>query len=190
MAHENPWEAIVAELTKASDERLPAPSTRTEPVGPARPVASFGRPFSAAITSIHKIKERALPDRRLYMVSFDDQHGQGWRWLIGAEPDQAGGWVAVGGAGGSGEEPRRSEPWVNLAGWWGSGGFYVGGDLLAGDEIDHVRLRTRDQVVLEDDTAHDVVLFLAAQTVEIPVTLELCDRRGQTIATQIELDFD
>ena len=187
MAYEQAWDAVVADLT----EPVETPPRAAGRAGSGRPVASyFGRPFSAVAASIQKLKERTLGDRYLYMVSFDDQHGQQWRWLIGAEQDQTGGWVAVGGAGGSGDGPHRSEPQVNLAGWWGPGRFYVGGELLAGDTVDRVRLTTRDQLVLEDDTAAGVVLFLAARTVELPVTLELCDRRGQTLATQIELDFE
>ena len=40
-------------------------------------------------------------------------------WVVAAEQDRNGAWVARGGAGGSGQGPERDEPWVNLAGWWG-----------------------------------------------------------------------
>jgi hypothetical protein len=83
--------------------------------------------------------------------------------------------------------PSRTEPWVNLAGWWGPDRFYAGGEVLSADDITHVRLTTRDGIVLEDDTKAGIVLFLTARTVELPVTLELLDTTGQVVASQLAL---
>jgi hypothetical protein len=86
------------------------------------------------------------------------------------------------------QPPRREDPWVNLAGWWGQGRFCAGGHVLSAPDVTHVRLTTRDGTILEDDTKDSVVLFLAARTVEPPVTLELLDATQQVVASQIALE--
>jgi hypothetical protein len=108
----------------------------------------------------------------------------------GGRRENDSGWSVCGGAGGSGYPLPRSEPWVNLAGWSGPGCFYAGGQLLAAEHVDSVRLTTRDGTVLHDDTTGGIVLFLTARTVEVPVVLELRDIDERTIAKHLALDLD
>ncbi len=183
----DPWDAIVADLTAPAAE-LPTPPTA--PDTRPRPVVNRGRPFSAHSETIRCLKQRAIAGRRLYAITFDSQQPfpAQWRWLIAAEEEDHG-WVASGGAGGAGEGPRRNEPWVNLAGWWGPNRFYAGGEVLSDQHISRVRLTTRDGITLEDDTEAGVVLFLADRSIELPVTLELLDDAGQARASQLALEL-
>ena len=185
MSDTDPWNAVVADITApaAQPAAIRTPDHR-------RPTPTIGgRPFTARADSIRCLKERAIAGRRLYAVSFDDQHGNAHIWLAGVEEDQTG-WAVRGGAGGGGHPPQRSEPWVNLAGWWGTDRFYAGGQVLAAENVHSVRLTTRDGTILDDDTEGGVVLFLTARTVEVPVVLELRDIDDRTIATQLALDPD
>ncbi len=185
--HPDPWDAVVADLTVPAAER---PKPPTAPDTRPRPSVSRGHPFSAHPETIRCLKNRAIAGRRLYAVTFESQQPfpAQWRWLIAAEQEDHG-WVAKGGAGGAGEGPRRNEPWVNLAGWWGPNRFYAGGELLSDQPISRVRLTSRDGTVLEDDTEAGVVLFLTDRTIDLPVTLELRDNAGQIRASQLELDM-
>jgi hypothetical protein len=188
-AHADPWDAVLAYLTAPAGER-PIPLPRAP--GDTRPTPMIGRghPFTALPGTIRCRKHRAIAHRRLYAVTFDSEQPfpAHWWWLIAAE-EQEDGWVARRGAGGAGDGPSRSDPWVNLAGWWGHDRFYAGGEILAGENVTAVRLNSRDGEVLEDDTAAGVVLFLAARALELPVTLELLDAHGQLVASQLELDM-
>jgi hypothetical protein len=144
---------------------------------------SRGHPFSAIPDTIRCLKQRAIAGRRLYEVTFESQQPSPaqWQWLIAAEQEDHG-WVARGGAGGAGESPRRNEPWVNLAAWWGPDRFYAGGEVLSDQPIARVRLTSRDGTMLEDDTEAGVVLFLTDRTIDLPVTLELCDITAHDLA--------
>jgi hypothetical protein len=185
--HPNSWDAVLADLTAAAGQR-PAPPTAadTRP----RSTVSRGHPFSAIPDTIRCLKQRAIAGRRLYEVTFESQQPSPaqWQWLIAAEQEDHG-WVARGGAGGAGESPRRNEPWVNLAAWWGPDRFYAGGEVLSDQPIARVRLTSRDGTMLEDDTEAGVVLFLTDRTIDLPVTLELCDNADQVRASQLELDI-
>lgn len=184
--HADPWEAILADLTATGGER----STPPRPAKDTRPTPMIGRghPFTALPDTIRCLKHRSIAHRRLYAVSFDSQQPfpAQWQWLIAAEEHEDG-WVALGGAGGAGDGPERSDPWVNLAGWWDQDRFYAGGEILAGDNVKTVRLHTRDGVVLEDDSESGIVLFLADRTVEVPVALEMLDATGRVLATHAAL---
>lgn len=185
MSDMDPWSAVVAELSESATK----PSAIAT-LSHGRPTPTIGgRPFTARADSIRCLKERVIAGRRLYAASFDDQHGNPHFWLAGVEEGQAG-WAVRGGAGGGGDPPQRSEPWVNLAGWWGTDRFYAGGQVLAAENVHSVRLTTRDGTILDDDTDGGVVLFLTARTVEVPVVLELRDIDDRTIATQLALDPD
>ena len=109
IAHADPWDAIIAELTARAAELPPPPiaSTNARPT----PVISRGRPFTARPDSIRCLKQRAIPHRRLYMVSFEDQQpaASQWRWLIGVDQTEAG-WITRGGAGGGGDAPPARPP--------------------------------------------------------------------------------
>jgi hypothetical protein len=173
--------AILAHLAWRPVDREPLP----RPGGTTRPVPRVGgKPFAADPATVRFLKERGIPGRRLFAVTFDDEHGQRWFWLVAAEQDQTGTWVARGGAGGSGHGPERQEPWVNLAGWWGPGRFYAGGQLLAaGADVARVRLRCAKGLELEDDTDGGVVLFLTDRQKDAPVTVEICNGEGQVLAS-------
>jgi hypothetical protein len=145
-----------------------------EPMGPRSvvdsgrplqsPVASVGvgNPFAADLTTVQFIKERWIPGRWLYALSFEDLNGHTWFWLAAAEPDEAGQWTGFGVAGGSGQSPPRSSPWLNLAGCWGRDQFYAGGRVeAAGAHVGQVRLTLGDGAVLTDDALAGVALFLA-----------------------------
>jgi hypothetical protein len=185
--HPDPWEAVVADLTALAAER---PTPPTAPDTRPRPSVSRGHPFSAIPDTILCLKQRAIAGRRLYAVTFESQQPfpSQWRWLIAAEQEDHG-WVASGGAGGAGEGPRRNEPWVNLAGWWGPNRFYAGGEVLSDQPISRVRLTSRDGTRLDDDTEAGVVLFLTDRTIDLPVTLELRDDADQVRASQLELEM-
>lgn len=180
MAEQDPRRAILEQLVERSTKREPLRRSND----PTRPVASLsGRPFTADPATVRFLKERAIPGRRLFAVTFDDEEEQGWFWLVAAEQDQTGAWVASGGAGGSGHGPeQRDEPWVNLAGWWEQGRFYAGGQVhAAGADAARVRLRTANEVELEDDTEGAVVLFLTDRPAHTPVTMDIYDGEGQLL---------
>jgi hypothetical protein len=87
-----------------SARRRPVPATcRRAPLSPP-PGAT---PFTADRATIQFVKERGIPDRRLYAVTFDDQQHDSWFWLIAAERDHTGRWVPFDVAGGSGQIPQR-----------------------------------------------------------------------------------
>ncbi len=130
-------------------------------------------------------EERGLSDRRLYAVSFDDQQHNSWFWLVAAERDhRTGSWVAVDVAGGSGRIPRRSQPWLNLAGSWGQGRLYAGGEIhTAGASVAEVRLTLVDGTQLTDNAQADVALFLSDRTAAEPATVDIFDTNGQLLTT-------
>ncbi len=104
-------------------------------------------------------------------------------YLFPVERDPNGGWRVRGGAGGAGDEPQRSTPWVNLAGGGWPDQFYAGGRIHdPGIDIARVELRFPSGLTLQDDTDAGVVLFITAQTVEMPATLAMLDRAGDDIA--------
>jgi len=185
--HADPWDAVLADLAASATEP-PAPPTGSPSTRPT--LVTRGHGFSARPETIRRVKERAIVRRRLYAVEFDSDQPfpAHWRWLIAAEEEDHG-WVARGGAGGAGDAPQRSEPWINIAGWWGTARFYAGGEVLSHQPISRVRLTTRDGSTLEDDTGGNVVLFLTDHSIELPVTLELFGDSGQVLASQLALDL-
>jgi hypothetical protein len=52
-----------------------------------------------------------------------------------------------------------------------------------------VRLRSPDGATLTDDTAAGIVLLIADHELELPVTLEIRDQTGETIASHLDLEF-
>jgi hypothetical protein len=182
MVEQGPWPAIVEHLAARPAKRAPVHRSGD----PTRPVPSLGGgPFSADPATVRLLKQRGIPGRRLFAVTFEDeQRRQRWFWLVAAEQDETGAWVASGGAGGSGQGPEREEPWVNLAGWWGQGRFYAGGQVVAASkDVARARLMTADGMELEDDTDCGVVLFLTDRPAHAPVTVDIYDREGQLLAS-------
>ena len=184
MANLDPREVIIEHLTQSSASTPPAGRAPPRPGG-ALPVAfvASGNPFTADGPTIEFLKERAIPDRRLYALKFDDEHQVSWACLVAAERDRAGAWVAVDVAAGSGEMSQRSEPWVNLAGSWGQGRLYAGGEIhTAGASIGEVRLTLVDGTELTDDAEADIALFLSDRDTE-PATVEIYATDGQLLVT-------
>lgn len=180
----DPWSAVLEELTQLA----PAAPAAVTPAQDVRPTAVMSAGPRARPGSVCLLKDRSIAGRRLYAVAYEGLDGHPQRYLIGVEEEPSG-WVTCGAAGGSGYPLRCTRPWVNLGGWWGTGRFYAGGDVVAADGACSVRLTTADGVVLEDDTQAGVVLFLADCTVEVPVRVELLDRAGATIAAQRAFDL-
>jgi hypothetical protein len=150
--------------------------------------------FNADPATVQFVKQREIPGRRLFAVSFKDRRGQSWAWLVAAEQDEAGEWSTHGVAGGGGDwsQPElrvRRGPWLNLGCSWGADGFYGGGAIhRAGADVGRVRLRFRDGSVLEDDSERGLALFATGRRIEIPVVVELLDRTGAVIASHTELE--
>lgn len=186
MADPDPRQAIIEHLTQPGAAQPPVRHAAPRPGElPSRPISSVVQrnPFTADGAAIQFVKERGIPDHRLYAVTFDDEQHQGWFWLVAAERDRDGRWVAVSVAGGSGQSPQRSEPWLNLAGSWGQGRLYAGGEIHpAGASVAEVRLTLADGTQLTDNAQADVALFLSDQVAE-PATVEMFDNNGQLLAT-------
>jgi hypothetical protein len=99
-------------------------------------------------------------------------------------PKQTGAQHVFGGAGGAGEAPRRSTPWVNLGGGGWPDRFFAGGRIHdAGTEIDHVELRFANGITLHDDIEEGIALFITDQTVALPAIVALINPSGKEIAT-------
>ncbi len=187
MANLDPRRAIIEHLTQPSAGRLVRPAAPRPGDLPMRPVASFGvsgNPFTADRTTIQFVKERSIHGRRLYAVTFDDEQHESWFWLIAAERDPTGNWTAVDVAGGSGQSPQRSQPWLDLCGSWGQGRLYAGGEICtAGASVGVVRLTLADGTQLTDDAQADVALFLSDQVAAEPATVDIYDTNGHLLAT-------
>lgn len=151
---------------------------------------SAGKSYAARPDSIKIVKERGEPDRRLFAVTFDDQSGNRWFYLVAAELGTAG-WIAHGVAGGSdgparaNPRPRsRSKPWLNFCGQWGTDRVYAGGQIHAGGtSVDQVRLKLSDETELTDDADADVALFVSLRGAQ-PNTIMFLDARGSLICAQ------
>ncbi|MGI8556689.1 MAG: hypothetical protein ACR2ND_00005 [Solirubrobacteraceae bacterium] len=188
MANLDPRGVIIEHLAQPSAGQPPARRPPPRPGDlPMRPVASFavsGNPFTADRTTIQFVKERGIPDRRLYAVTFDDEQHESWFWLVAAERDRTDNWIAVDVAGGSGQDPQRSKPWLNLCGSWGQGRLYAGGEIhTAGANVGEVRLTLADGTQLTDDAQADVALFLSDQVAAEPATVDIYDTNGHLLAT-------
>jgi hypothetical protein len=174
MAAGDPREAIMEHLREPPRSR-PAPQSDPASTTPVASVAG-GNPFAADLTTIEFVKERSIPGRSLCALRFDDLDAHRWCWLAAAEQDESGQWVGFGVAGGSGNAPDRSSPWLNLAGLWGGDRFYAGGTIEpAGARVGQVRLTLASGAVLTDDAEGDVALFLTREGHE-PVAVDIYDR--------------
>jgi hypothetical protein len=178
----DPREAILEYLREPPGPRR---KLETEPASQS-PVASVGvgNPFAADVTTVEFVKERGIPGRWLYALRFDDLEGHSWFWLAAAEQQESGQWVGFGVAGGSGESPARSSPWLNLAGFWGGDQFYAGGTIeAAGAWVGQVRLTLAGGEILTDDARADVALFLTREPHE-PVSVDIYASDGHHLSRQ------
>jgi hypothetical protein len=144
-----------------------------------------GPPASASPESLRFLKERRGATQTVFVVTYTDDGGLDHLDIVGVRQQPDGGWAFSGGAGGSGGSPDRDQPWINLAGWWSEDHLCAGGQIAgAGSErVRHVRLTFQDGITVEDDTEHQVALFLVEQGVQRPVVASLLDAEGNVINT-------
>lgn len=162
----------------------------TSPGGIQSGIVRGGNPEQADLATLRFVKHRQSDRRHLYFVTFNGTHPQlgpdilNFHYVYPVEPDPDGGWRVFGGAGGAGEMPRRSTPWVNLgAGGWPDW-FYAGGWIDdAGAEIAFVELRFANGITLSDDTEQGIALFITDRSVALPATVALLNSSGEEIAT-------
>ncbi len=140
--------------------------------------------FDAQPESIHFGKARHTGHRSVYAVTFENQSGQGMRFVFAVRQDDTGAWHFGGGAGGSAEgSPRRGHPWVNLGGGGWPTDFYAGGCVLEhSGAVTRVRLQTANGVTIEDTVDdEDTVLFLTEAEAQAPFVVELLDHTGRLV---------
>jgi hypothetical protein len=178
MAEADARPAIVELLTRTAARRTVSP----ERVGLTASVV-HGNLVSADPATIEFLKVRGTDERRLFAVTFDDDSGRGWFSLVAAERGLEGSWVPHKVAAGSGEVPQRSSPWLNLAGHWGKGRFYAGGQIHAADAtLGKVRLTLEDGTELEDDAEGNLALFVADHDAA-PASVTIYGTDGQALTT-------
>ena len=184
MAESDPRPAIIEHLTRPSAGR-PLVGRQAGSEVPARPTAHVvrGGVATADPASIRFVKGRGTDERQLFAVTFDDQDNRSWFSLVAVERDSDGSWVPHGVAGGSGEIPQRSSPWLNLAGQWGQGRLYAGGQIhTAGATLRTVRLTLADGTELEADAERNVALFISHHA-EPPTRVAIYGDDGLLLAT-------
>jgi len=187
MAASDPEQAILQELAGPVGVWEPG---GTSPGGIQSGIVRGGNAQRADLATVRFVKHRQSERRHLYFVTFDGTHprlGPGvisFHYAYPVEPDPGGGWRVFGGAGGAGEMPRRSTPWVNLGGGGWPDRFYAGGLVdHAGAEIAAIELRFANGITLSDDTEHGVALLITDQCVELPATAALLDEARTVVAT-------
>jgi hypothetical protein len=188
MSAPDPEQAILDELAGPPGQWEPG---ATSPGGIQSGIVRGGNPFQADPSTIRFVKHRESERRHLYFVTFEGAIPQlgpdrryPWSYASPVEHDPDGGWRVRGGAGGAGDGPQRSTPWVNLGGGGWPDQFYGGGRIdNAGIDIARVELRFADGLTLEDDPTAGVALFITDQTVEMPATVALLDQAGNNVAT-------
>jgi hypothetical protein len=162
----------------------------TSPGGVQVGIVRGGKLEQADMSTVRFVKHRQSARRHLYFVTFEGTIPHLWpdicrfQYVYPVEPDPTDGWRVVGGAGGAGDGPLRSRPWVNLAGGGWPDRFYAGGPIEdAGTEVDRIELRFANGIVLHDDATEGVALFITDETVALSATLFMLDRAGNEIAT-------
>lgn len=172
---------------------LARPAGRWEPAGQScggwqSGTYAGGSGFVADMSTVRFLKSRQAGPRAAHYVTFDGtlpQHQDrklrfGYTFAI-EQTDE--GCRIIGDAGGAGDAPVRSRPWVNLAGGHANDHFWAGGEIeRAGADIARVQLRFADGHVVEDDPTNDVAMFIVNEPVTTPATIVLLDRDGATVA--------
>jgi hypothetical protein len=133
----------------------------SEPASSAPSGSELTRPTPPVLSSMEIVKRRAIPGREVVALTYRDTADKPWSWIIGLIQDDDGSWRVCGGGGGGGN-PRFGKPYVNLAGSWGKDGLALGGWVSGGESAASARL-TWDELLIEDDTDRDVVLFVASE---------------------------
>ncbi len=181
MEHTDARGAIIEMLTRPHGRLV---AQRASTAGWTAEIRSAGGAEADAST-IRFLKERTVGDRQLHAVEFRTVDGQSRRLVIGTQQDSTGAWRVSGMAGGSGGDPPRDRPWVNLAGWgWPDDGFWGGGKVIGRDceRAARVRLRFDNGVALEDTVTNGLVLFIAEAAVQMPASVEIADGSGLRLA--------
>ena len=182
-----------AAATQAILKHLARPAGRWQPAGSSAGgwqagTYSGGSGFQADMSTVRFLKSRHAGHRSAHYVTFDGTlpHHQdrklrfGYIFVIEQGADDC---RIVGEAGGGGDAPVRSRPWVNLAGGHANDHFWAGGEIeRAGADIARVQLRFADGHVVEDDPTNDVAVFIINQSVRTPATVVLLDRAGVRLA--------
>jgi hypothetical protein len=141
-----------------------------------------GNPYAADMSTIQVIKERSIPGRSAFVMSFMTNHGP-WHGIYGAVQRSDGTWIADGGAHGGVEGVAGRDLWVNLAGSWGPDGFVAGGDVYDSTSVvKNVVLRDQRGQTYQDTTDSGAVLFLGPEELAMPCSVELCDESGAVLA--------
>lgn len=141
--------------------------------------------------SVHFHKTRRLGTADLHVVSFVTRRGKPQTWLVRTLESADGVHVADPIGGGTGPDPQRDFPWVNLAARWGPDGFY-GGGTVAGEGAQRarrVRLRFPGGITLDDDTRGGAVVFGVEQEVRFPAQVDVLDASGTLMSTYPELGY-
>jgi hypothetical protein len=141
--------------------------------------------YRAQPSSVQVLKQRDLPGRRLYAVTFTTPDGRAGFGVCELRQRQDGLWSAHGSAWGSRGGGQRDRPFANLGGSPGneSSGCYFGGLLesdLAGN-IAHVCLVSADGVTLEDTVEEGVALFQGDGPERPPLSTEFYDHTGKLV---------
>ena len=147
-----------------------------------------GNPFQADLSTMRVVKARQVGHRSVHFVTLEGTlpHRGDTRMRFGymfAIEHDDGGCRIIGEAGGGGDSPIRSRPWVNLAGAHAKDHFWAGGEIeRAGADIALVQLRFADGRVVEDDPTHHIALFIINEPVKTPATIVLLDHAERTVA--------
>lgn len=146
------------------------------------------RPTPAVMSSMAIVKRRAIPGRQVVALTYRDTADEPWSWIIRLIEDDEGSWRVCGGGGGGGN-PRFDKPLINLAGSWGRYGLALGGWVSGGGPAASARF-TWGEMLLEDDTDRDVVLFVTSEpAVGATATVELLAADGSVLwRDDFELD--
>jgi hypothetical protein len=178
MAEPDPRPAIIALLTRPTARRVVARQAGRLTASVVR-----GNVASADPATITFLKKRGNDERQLFAVAFNDDDGRCWFSLVAAERDAEGIWMAHSVASSCGEIPQWPSPWLNLAGQWGQGRMYAGGQIhAAGTAPGKVGLTLEDGTELEGDAEGNLVLFLAEHDAA-PATVTIYDTDGYKLTT-------
>ena len=187
MAADDPKQVIVEYISQPVGELDLNPSQApTAQSNVPQAMVRRGGGLGARISTVQFLQERHLSDRQLHLVAFENQDGEREQWLLCVREIAPDHWQNAGGASISAAEvmPQRNAPWVNLASGWSGDLFWAGGRVLDnGLDVVRVRLISENGVVLEDEVQDGLVLFVANQSVQRPLRVELFDRSGKLVGT-------
>ena len=137
-------------------------------------------------STVRFLKARRLGARELHAVEFRTIEGRNRACVVGVIQSSAGKWDVSGMAGGSGSDPPRDHPWLNLGAWgWPDHGFCGGGKVIGTgrEAAGRVRLRFKNGVELEDTVDDGLVLFMTDRVVQVPTSVGILDGGGLILAS-------